>query len=183
MNIHRFLVCSALAIGLAACGGDEKPDDPATATLPTGAASTAPADVASTVPPASTPPSPPTAVPPPVPSPAVTAAPEVQPTLAPSNRCREIETTDWTARVQGGVLKVSAKAHLKSGGWKLTIADRGQTRDLPGKQLLELVAEKPGGPSTLPVGIRPIEFSKPAPANINRVEARCGPNRIVLVRL
>jgi len=63
------------------------------------------------------------------------------------------------------------------------MADRGLTRDRQGKQLLELVAEKPSGPATLPVGIRPIEFTKPAPGNINRVEARCGPNRIVLVRL
>jgi hypothetical protein len=157
------MVCGVtLALALAACGGkDKKPEEPGTATpTPT-----------------------PTVTPAPAPTPSPTVAPEPAPTLAPTNKCREIETTDWTAKVQGGVLKVGAKAHLKSGGWKLTIADRGLTKDLPGKQLLELVAEKPGGPATLPVGIRPIEFSKPAPANINRVEARCGPNRIVLIRL
>jgi hypothetical protein len=162
------LLCGVtLALALAACGGDDKkPEDPGTA-IPT---------------PTVTPTPTPTPTPAPTPSPTA-VAPEPVPTLAPTNKCREIETTDWTARVQGGALKVSAKAHLKSGGWKLTIADRGLTKDLPGKQLLELVAEKPSGPATLPVGIRPIEFSKPAPASINRVEARCGPNRIVLIRL
>lgn len=174
------LSCVTLAFALAACGGDEKTPADTGSVAPTEAASSATPPVSPSV--AETPAVPPTPATEPAPK-ATVAVPEPLPTLAPGNRCREIETTDWTAKIQGGVLKVSAKAHLKSGGWKLTIADRGQTRDLPGKQLLELVAEKPSGPATLPVGIRPIEFSKPAPANINRVEARCGPNRIVLVRL
>jgi glucose/arabinose dehydrogenase len=183
MNRIKFAASATLLATLSACGGgdDPAPDASASASV---IATTAASETAAAATPTPTPTPTPTATPTPTPTqtPTATATPSPTPTLAASNRCRDVETTDWTARLANGTLTVNGKAHLRNGGWRLSIADRGRNAEGLKRQSVELIAERQaqGG---LGAGIRPVTFTKANVSGIDRVEVRCGPNRVVLVRL
>ena len=179
------------ALALSACGGKDAPatDTPSETVAPSAAVSSAPPTEAASVPASTAASATPTATPVPsaTPAPTVAPAPSATPspvaTLAAGNRCREVETTDWTASLTGGTLSVSGKAHLRTGGWFLSLADRGTAGEGGRKRLVELIAARQGPGTALAAGIRPVTFTKSGAGTVDRVEVRCGPNRILLIRL
>lgn len=181
MKTGNLLYCVAVSIALVGCNGDKKPDDQGSVTPATDSTSTV-ADPTPVATPSVVPTPPETASPTPTPTPTV-AIPQPVPTLGPGNRCREVETTDWAVSLREGKISVSGKAHLKTGGWKLAVVERGQTSEAPKKQFFELVATKGGGADTAGPGIKPVSGSKTGVSGVNRAEIRCGASRVVLLRL
>ncbi len=191
MRIANLVLPLALATALSACGGDDKPPvatpsesagsaEPAASEIATATASAEAAPTASAAP---TPSPSPAATVAAAPTPVATATPTPAATLAAGNRCRDVETTDWTARLSGGTLTVNGRAHLRTGGWNLSLADRGTAGDGGRKRLIELIAQRPAQGAGLAAGIRPVAFTKANAGTVDRVEVRCGPNRILLIRL
>jgi hypothetical protein len=183
-------VAIVLTVAVSACGKDKPATDtpgatPSETAAATGTQSSAmPSATASA---AASPAAITAAAPTPTPSATATPTPSSTPTpvatLAAGNRCGEVETTDWTASLSGGTLSVSGKAHLRTGGWFLSLADRGTAGEGGRKRLVELVAARQGPGTALTAGIRPVAFTKTGAGTPDRVEVRCGPNRILLIRL
>jgi len=204
MNIHKLLFSGVLAVGLAACGGDKKPDDAASATPPTDAASVPPTDAASAPSSAAadaassdaassdvgaddrpsyhaTQPNGPRR-----PVPTVKAIPGAPAADRPpikiavdktANRCRGIPTTNWTARTENGQLTVALVAQVPAGAYNLKLINNGPSPNRPDLLLIGFVANPQGqGAGSAQV---PVRLTMAKPAAIKSVEISCEGNLIL----
>lgn len=108
------------------------------------------------------------------------------------NRCSEISTRDWVASINEfpgpdkpvSPLVVNGMAHITSGGWTISLADRGQTKDIPYTQMLELIATKSGDVSTQPDGdIKVTPFTKAAPGQVGTVVIKCSEREVANLKV